>query len=132
MLVARLQDEKSVAELVARIYGLKANDPRTSAAEDALLAANPQLSNLAGLPAGTPIVVPEIMGLTVNSRVAADPLLAVWVGIMDQLFNSAQHASNAQSTGVTTKPPNPPDLQRNNALTLLQQDIAEFDKLHRT
>jgi hypothetical protein len=65
MQIARLQNEKSVHEIVARLYDLKPGDSRVGAAAKALLAANPHLSgNVATLPTGTPMVAPGYPGST--------------------------------------------------------------------
>jgi hypothetical protein len=131
MQIARLQGEKSVAEIVTRVYGLKADDPRAAAAGKALAAANPHLSgNLARLPAGTPVIVPAVAGLNANSAAVVDPKQAAWIGILDKLIESAQQASNAQATGLATSRPKTSDPQRTKALTLLREDIAQFKKLH--
>jgi len=131
MQIARLQNEKSVAEIVARIYGLKPGDSRATGAGKALLAANPHLSgNVAMLPAGTPLVVPAVPGLSATSSAVVDPKRAAWMSLLDRVLDSAHQASNAQATGLATTPPKTPDKQRNDALTLLRRDIAQFKKLH--
>lgn len=130
MQVARTQNEKSVTEIVARLYGIKSDDSRAAAAEKALLAANPQLKDPTKLPAGTPVVVPEIAGLNAKSTAVSDPKRAVWTGVLDKLFDSAQQGSNAQATGQATPPQKPTDTPRLAALTQLQNDIAQFKKLH--
>jgi hypothetical protein len=65
MQIARLQNEKSVDEIVARLYDLKPGDSHAGAAAKALLAANPHLSgNVATLPTGTPWLSQGYPGLT--------------------------------------------------------------------
>jgi hypothetical protein len=131
MQIARIQNEKSVAEIVTRVYGLKPDDSRAAAAGKALAAANPHLSgDLAALPAGTPIIVPAVAGLNANVSAVTDPKQAAWINVLDKLVESAQQASNAQATGLATTPPKTSDVQRTKALTLLQGDIAQFKKLH--
>jgi hypothetical protein len=131
MQIARLQNEKSVADIVTRVYSLKPGDPRAAAAGKALAAANPHLSgNLAALPAGTPVVVPAVPGLNANVSAIVDPQQAAWINVLDKLVESAQQASNAQTTGLATTPPKSPDSQRTKALTLLRGDVAQFKKLH--
>jgi hypothetical protein len=131
MQIARLQNEKSVADVVARVYGLQPGDPRMAAAEKALVLANPHLSdNFASLPAGTPVVVPAISGVNTVSSAAVDPRRAVWIDVLDKLVDSAQQASNAQQTGVATTPPATPSSQRTKSLELLKNDIAQFKKIH--
>jgi len=129
MQIARLQNEKSVTEIAARIYDLKPDDPRAAAAGKALVAANPHLGgNLAALPAGTPVVVPTIAGVNAIGSATNDPRHAVWIGILDGLIDSARQASNLQQTGEAAKPL--PDAKRVQALAALSADIAEFKKLH--
>ena len=114
------------------MYGLKPDDTRAAAAEKALLAANPQLNNIEKLPAGTPVVVPVIAGVSTQSSAITDPQRAVWLSVVDKLVDSAQQASNAQVTGLAaTAPPNS-RLGANStaALTQLRKDIAQFKKLH--
>jgi hypothetical protein len=131
MQIARLQNEKSVAEIVNRIYDLKPGDSRGAAAAKTLLAANPHLSgNVAMLPAGTPVVVPAVPGLNATGSAVADPKRAAWMSLLDRVLNSAHQASNAQVTGLATTPPKTPDKQRSEALTLLRNDLAQFKKVH--
>src|ERR1700722_1787344 len=121
MQIARLAKEKSVADLVTKVYGLKPGDTRAPAAVKALLAANPQLNSIEQLPAGTPVVVPVIAGLSAQSSAIADPQRAVWLSVVDKLVDSAQQASNAPPT---------PDSVRTASLTQLRKDIAQFKKVH--
>jgi hypothetical protein len=131
MQIARLQSEKSVADVVTRVYGLKPGDPRAAAAATALAAANPHLSaDLAALPAGTPVIVPAIAGLNANGTAVTAPKQASWINVLDRLVESAQQASNAQATGLATTKPKTPDAQRTKALTQFRGDIAQFKKLH--
>jgi hypothetical protein len=130
MQIARLAKEKSVADLVTKVYGLKPGDTRAAAAEKALLAANPQLNNIEKLPAGTPVVVPVIAGVSAQSSAITDPQRAVWLSMVDKLVDSAQQASNAQVTGLATTAPPTPDSARTASLTQLRKDIAQFKKLH--
>jgi hypothetical protein len=130
MQFARLQSEKSVGEIVARVYGLKPGDSRAVAAGKALLAADPQLNNLTNLPEGTPVVVPEVAGLNATSSANVDPSRAGWMIVLDNLLDSANQASNAQDTGLATTTPKTPNSQRTRALAQLKADIAEFKKVH--
>jgi hypothetical protein len=130
MQVTRIQNEKSVSEIVARVYGIKSDDSRAAAAEKALLAANPHLKDPRNLPTGTPVVVPEIPGLHSRSTATSDPKGAVWAGVLDKLFDSAQQGSNAQATGQATPPEKSTYQPRSRALTQLEKDIAQFKKLH--
>jgi hypothetical protein len=130
MQIARLAKEKSVADLVTKVYGLKPGDTRAAAAEKVLLAANPQLNSIEQLPAGTPVVVPVIAGLSAQSSAIADPQRAVWLSVVDKLVDSAQQASNAQVTGLATNAPPTPDSVRTASLTQLRKDIAQFKKVH--
>jgi hypothetical protein len=131
MQIARLQNEKSIADLATRVYGLKPDDPRAAAAGKALVAANPHLSgNLTSLPAGTPVIVPAVADLNASAAAVTDPNQASWIAVLDKLVESAQQASNAQSTGLATTRPASPDPQRTKSLTLLGTDIAQFKKLH--
>jgi phage tail protein X len=130
MQIARTQSEKTVADIAARIYNLKPGDAQLAAAEKALLAANPQLSNPAQLPAGTPVVVPAIAGTAAAASTVTNPQNAAWSGVLDTLLATAQQASTAQVTGAATTAPATPDAQRTAAITLLGTDIAQFKKLH--
>jgi hypothetical protein len=130
MQIARLQNEKSIAEVVAKVYKLQPSDPKVATATQALLAANPQLKNLAQLPAGTPMVIPQVAGVSANSSSVANPQQTVWMAVLDKLLDSAKNASNAQATGVAANAPKTVNPQRATALTTLQNDIAQFKKLH--
>jgi hypothetical protein len=52
------------------------------------------------------------------------------MSLLDKALDSAQQASNAQATGLASTAPKTADTKRNDALTLLEQDIAQFKKLH--
>ena len=131
MQIAQLQREKSIAEIVTRVYGLKVGDPRMSVASKALVAANPHLGgNLTALPPGTPVMVPAIEGIATDVSAITDPRRATWIVLLDNLVNAAQQASNAQSTGLATTTPVSPDPERVAALKTLGDDISEFKKLH--
>jgi Phage Tail Protein X len=130
MQIARTQNEKSVAEIVAKVYNLEAGDTRAAAAAKTLLAANPHLNNIVNLPAGTPVVVPQITGLSTTSTAISDPQRQAWMNVLDKLVSSAEQASNAQLTGLATTAPTTPDAKRTAALATLRKDIAQFKKLH--
>ena len=131
MQIGRLQNEKSIADIATRIYGLKPGDPRADVAGKALMAANPHLrGELATLPAGTPVVVPSVAGLNTSGGTVTDPNQAAWISVLDKLVESAQQASNAQATGLASTKPRSPDPKRTKALTVLSTDIAQFKKLH--
>src|SRR5208282_1212334 len=60
MRIATFQGEKSLAELVARIFlGSSRAPAKRKQATDALLSANPQLADLSKVQRGAKIVVPE-------------------------------------------------------------------------
>src|SRR5437867_1468359 len=65
MWIAVTKGEGKLADLAARVYRIEAPQVRakTKAASDALLEANPELAQLATLPPGTHVVVPEVEGL---------------------------------------------------------------------
>jgi hypothetical protein len=132
MQIARTQSEKSVADIAARVFNLQPGDARLPAATKSLLAANPQLNNLAQLQPGTPVVVPPIAGTAPAPTAVVNPKTAVWSAVLDSFLTSAQQASNAQATGLATTAPATPDARRTAAITLLGTDIANFRKLHST
>jgi phage tail protein X len=73
MRIAVFQAEKSVAELVARIFPGSSRAPaKRKQATDALLSANPHLADLSQVQPGTKIVVPE-------TALAPDPAQATTV-----------------------------------------------------
>lgn len=130
MKVARIQNEKSVSEVAARLYGTKPGDARAAAAQKALLAANPQLKDVSKLPAGTPVLVPDIPGVSAEGAPITDPKRAVWTSVLDKLLDSAQQGSNAQTAGRATPSEKVRDDPRRAALKQLEKDIAQFRKLH--
>ena len=67
MRFASFEGQPSVSELVDRIFDVpeRRASPLRKAAEQALRDANPQLANLRKVPAGTPILVPEVPGVPV-------------------------------------------------------------------
>jgi hypothetical protein len=84
-----------------------------------------------------------IEGVATSSAASVDPLRAVWANVLDNLFESARHASKAEETGSAKTTPktsdaqqpsdaqqNTSDTQRTAALTLLRDDVAQFKKLH--
>lgn len=56
--------EKSVRELAARLYRVNPSSAAARSVAAALLDANPHLASIAALPAGTPILVPEVSTAT--------------------------------------------------------------------
>jgi hypothetical protein len=110
---------------------LTPGDARAAGAEKALIAANPHLvGNLAALPAGTPIIVPAVPGLVSQSSAVVDPKQAALMSVLSSLLDSAHGASNAQGTGSATTPPPVANPQRDQALALLNDDLAAFKKIH--
>ena len=77
MRFASFEGQPSVSELVDRIFDVPSQraSPLRKAAEQALRDANPQLANLRKVPAGTPILVPEVPGVPVigEDRPSATP-----------------------------------------------------------
>jgi hypothetical protein len=131
MQIARLQNEKSVAEIVTRVYGLSDSDPRAAAAAAGISAANPHLgANPGSLPAGTPLVVPSVPGVNVQVAASIDPRHAAAAGVLDTMIASANQAWNAQETGSAATAPATPSIERTQALAQLQEDVAAFKKLH--
>ncbi len=130
MKVARTQNEKSVGEIAARLYGIKPGDARAAQAANALLAANPQLKDPAKLPAGTPVLVPEIAGTQGQGVPVADPKRPMWTAVLDRLLDSARQGSNAQDRGRAAPQDKVRDDSRSAALKQLENDIAQFRKLH--
>lgn len=65
MRISTLKDEKSVPDLVARLFEIKGPDAeaRAEQAAAALLEANPHLADLKTAPPGVPIIVPEVEGI---------------------------------------------------------------------
>jgi hypothetical protein len=61
MYVATFKGEKSLSQLVSRLFKSEGSGPSNVAKETAriLLQANPQLANLDTLPEGSPIVIPD-------------------------------------------------------------------------
>ena len=76
------------------------------------------------------MIVPAVANLDASTAAVTDPNQASWIAVLDKLVESAQQASNAQSTGLATSKPKNADPQRTKALTLLRSDIAQFKKLH--
>lgn len=59
-----LRGEKSISELIKRVYGQVGDDNASKLLEEALLRDNPQLSVMMNLPDGSLIKVPVIEGIT--------------------------------------------------------------------
>jgi hypothetical protein len=58
--LAILKGDKNVSELASRLFNLKGGETQASgAAVDSLVKANPQLSDIAQLPAGSAVLVPD-------------------------------------------------------------------------
>ena len=72
MLKTQLKEEKNISELARRVYKLKAKDKKQlEVAEQALLAANPQLRNIAKLKQGTEINVPDLPPIVPKAKSSA-------------------------------------------------------------
>jgi hypothetical protein len=70
MRFASFEGQPSVSELVDKLFDVPSRraSPQRKAAEQALRDANPQLANLRKVPAGTPILVPEVPGVPVTGE----------------------------------------------------------------
>lgn len=89
MRVMVYKGEKQVSDLVSRAYEIEQPDAEAlaTATEEALRQANPLLGDLAGLPIGTLIRIPDVAGT--RTTAAAQPLLfdarAALVGVRESL-----------------------------------------------
>jgi hypothetical protein len=131
MQIAQLEKSGSVAEIATRVYGLGHGDPRFAEAEKALAAANPHLArDISSLPPNTPVVVPNLPGLTVTIAQPVNPPRAALLDVLGNLQNAAEQASNTQLTGSTAASATEANPERDRALNKLRDDIAAFSKMH--
>ncbi len=123
MQIVQLQGDASVGALVQRVYGLTPGSAAAKATQAALLAANPHLSTIGALPAGTPVVLPTVpAGAALpTTAVAVDPRRAAVLTAVQSLA-AAVPLRSATSTQ--------PDPTQQAAITTLQADLAAFAKLH--
>ncbi|WP_266156976.1 hypothetical protein [Dyella silvatica] len=130
MNIVPLSNDATLADIAARVYALKPKDKRLAEASKALALANPHLStDLRKMPAGTPVVVPSLPGLSTNLSNQIDPKRDAVMNILNQLGKSVQQASAAQLAG-TTPSASKTTPQRAAAIQVLHTDIAAFIKLH--
>lgn len=102
--LAIFKGEKSIDELAARLFPPAAGGAANPQATAALLKANPQLSDLAHLPAGATIVVPDLPAqapssaetVTATTLAPADPVRAL--GDQATAFGTALAAQVAAAT----------------------------------
>jgi hypothetical protein len=131
MQIAQLGKSGSVAEIARRVYGLAQEDPGLTQAENALAAANPHLArDLAALPPNTPVVVPDLPGLSVTNTDPINPIRAALMNVLNNLEKTAEQASNTQLSGSTNTAAPEPNLERARALEALRNDITSFLKTH--
>jgi hypothetical protein len=131
MQITQLEQSGSVAEIATRVYGLGHGDPRLAEAEKALTAANPHLArDIASLPPNTPVVVPNLQGLTVTIAQPVNPRRAALLEVLDNLQKTAEQASNAQLSGSTAASATEANPERDRALKRLRDDIASFSEMH--
>jgi hypothetical protein len=125
--LAMFQGEQTVEELAARVFKVSGSDPQAAKqATAALLKANPQLANLAQVPAGTVIVVPDT-GVAVNggqtvrptTLLSADPTATVTAHVSafgaSLATASMAAATQANSTVALATDPNLKAAVANNA-----------------
>jgi hypothetical protein len=122
MQIVQLKNEKSISEIIARLYGLKPDDPRSAEAAKALAASNPHLNDdVSRLPAGTPIIVPAIPGLSASVSDNIDPGRAAAVGQMDAFIGEVEKVTKATQIK---------DEKWTQALTVLRKSVENFKKVH--
>jgi phage tail protein X len=119
MQFVQLQGDSSVAALVQRVYGLAPGAAGAAVAQKALLAANPHLSNISQLPAGTPVVLPQVTGITPTAAVQADPRRTTLLTTLSGL---------AAAVPLPAASGSKPDPTQQAAVTALQTDVAAFAK----
>jgi hypothetical protein len=130
MNIVPLTNDATLNDLAVRVYALKPKDKQVADASKALAAANPHLSgDLRKMPAGTPVVVPSLPGLSPTLTGQIDPKRDAVMTILSQLGKSVQQASAAQLAG-TTPAASKTTPQRTAAIQVLHTDIAAFIKLH--
>jgi hypothetical protein len=81
---ASFEGEARISQLVDRLFTVPAGSPPAlrRSVEKALREANPQLTDLQNVPAGAPILVPEVPGVQLAPAVAApSPAAALVVGL---------------------------------------------------
>src|SRR5438034_2960311 len=101
MKIASFQGEKSLSELVSRLYKIRGPraEAQARAAEEALLRANPHLLDLESLPAGAIIRVPDVRGVkTADTGLAAANLPSDIVEAAGQAVSAARTAAEASVT----------------------------------
>ena len=100
MCFASFEGQPSVSELVDRIFDVPSQraSPLRKAAEQALRDANPQLAKLRKVPAGTPILVPEVPGVPVigEDRPSATP----WDDLLKDLTKTLATTKDAVESSL--------------------------------
>ena len=100
MRFASFEGQPTVSELVDRLFDVPSRraSPLRKAAEQALRDANPQLAHLRKVPAGTPILVPEVPGVPVirEDRPPATP----WEDLIKDLPKSLVTAHESVETSL--------------------------------
>lgn len=131
MQIAQLQSSASLAEIATRVYQLKSDDTRVADAAKALAAANPHLTGrLSSLPAGTPVVVPDLPNVTTNVADTVNPSRTALANVLDGLLKTAEQALVAQQSGSTSTPSAKPTAAQQRALRQLNADADAFLKTH--
>jgi hypothetical protein len=117
--LAILKGDKNVSELATRLFNLKGGGtPASGAAVDSLVKANPQLSNLGQLPAGSAVLVPDIAaGADAAETLPPAGLSAVNTARIATAVATLAGALGTATDGVTA--------QADNTLTLLKNSTLK-------
>jgi hypothetical protein len=153
MRTAVLQGEKTVADVIRKLYGPNITATQAGAAEKALLAINPHLAgDISSLPAGTPIVIPVDPSLALTPTGTTDHPHDLLVSMLDGAVAAANQVASSTPTQphpATLAPPAATasgqagkDRKRQSkaekeqqkatadALRTLAEDVSAFKKMH--
>ena len=120
MKIVTYQGERTLSELTHRVFDIRGRKAieRTRQAESALRRANPHLHDLKKLPAGTPVIVPDVPGIGIATNT---PGLAVEEEVMAQLRQALAWARLALSKSIASESQ---DVKLTNALVASRELAA--------
>jgi len=140
MQILQFGGQTAVADIVAKAYGLRPNDPQMATATKNFIAANPAFGgNLTAIPKGTIMVVPPLNGNFHSAgATTVDPVRSAFDLRLTNLtananLAAAQRNAPSSSTGALGTAPGattPTSALAKLDFTVLQQDLAAFAKLH--
>jgi len=123
-----LENDTNMADLMSQVYALNAAGaaPQASQAQAALRQANPQLANLATLPAGTLVVVPDVPGVNAVPLASLPGVSTDLIAQLQQALASAGAVINKAVASQTQSAQTSLSLVKNRAVINLVKPLPDL------